>query len=105
MLKNSSQDDNQKYETLVALGGTYFANQQPDKALETLLAAENIKHDQTASTIFVTIAQLYIQKGDNTMGAAYYRKAIMRAKATPESADDGYIPEYESAIKSLGETP
>jgi len=101
LLKDLPQDSPQRYLALTNLGTAYVTNHQIDLALQAYLQAEAIKKEQTSYSVFVTMAQIYTQKGDKAKAIEYYQKAIARTKATPEDADDLYVPNYQAQIKAL----
>jgi tetratricopeptide (TPR) repeat protein len=103
-LDEGIEDQEQRYQALANLGLTYVVQGQDEKALEYLLQAESIKEDETAGDILGVIARLYVKKGDNETAISYFKRAIARLRATPENADDGYIPNFEAQITHLGGT-
>lgn len=52
-----------------------------------------------------SLATINYKRGDKEAAIKYYKALIEAFKATPSNDDDGYIPQYESIIKSLGGTP
>jgi len=101
LVDNTPPGSPERYTALSYLGVAYMTNRQYDQALNAFLQAEAIKKDQSSYSMFVSMAQIYTQKGDKAKAIEYYQKAIARTKATPENADDLYIPAYEAAIKRL----
>lgn len=99
------KDDERRYQAYANLGLSYIAQGKLDEALEALLEAENIKQEETAGDALAMIARIYASKGETETAINYFKKAIARLKATPENADDGFIPNLEAEITNLGGTP